>query len=615
MPTDLTIIKLHIPFSISVVTSVFTFLVSFLFFVLYAGFKKDKSLENRSNIQEAKNIAWMTFFFFVYSLAEPLVYILSNLKLVVIITRIELSLSLFAMYFFLKLLFLYNKKEDSKSGKIIPLVFLIYSMILSGFMIFTQGLVTDVAETMDMYGWHVTMGPLFNFVFSPTLLAVIVYGQIKLAKAKKFYRDDKIELRRFNLIIIGVTMTMIFSLIEVLKSVNLIKLNIGDASVLGIAIMSLLIGVSAIYRYYHIQQNINKSKNQMNDAVEELKSIIEHNKESIETYFETAAKYKHLIEEINTTVGKNQDVNDMGVDLVEMEKSKIKNFSTMVIHNITTFEEILSSLMIQNFKMENFFKIIRNIIKILNDITEKGKIVSSGVVNLNSVITDAKNYSDKNLSLIKDVKGSIDDIETVNQTIEGISEESNILAMNAAIEAANSGELGSGFMVVAQDLRELAVKTVDETEKIENILHNLKNDLSIGLDTASDVRNFFYKLEETIEEIFNFIVEIVTQTTELIVITTDSEKNLKFLLDIATKSTQLGNEQQELNNTLNDSIIDVKFSIESIRRALRIEQGLLENLIISTKTVLTKAGINTKLANELKIVYKDFENTIDKKMI
>lgn len=615
MPTDLTIIKLHIPFSISVVTSVFTFLVSFLFFVLYAGFKKDKSLENRSNIQEAKNIAWMTFFFFVYSLAEPLVYILSNLKLVVIITRIELSLSLFAMYFFLKLLFLYNKKEDSKSGKIIPLVFLIYSMILSGFMIFTQGLVTDVAEIIDMYGWHVTMGPLFNFVFSPTLLAVIVYGQIKLAKAKKFYRDDKIELRRFNLIIIGVTMTMIFSLIEVLKSVNLIKLNIGDASVLGIAIMSLLIGVSAIYRYYHIQQNINKSKNQMNDAVEELKSIIEHNKESIETYFETAAKYKHLIEEINTTVGKNQDVNDMGVDLVEMEKSKIKNFSTMVIHNITTFEEILSSLMIQNFKMENFFKIIRNIIKILNDITEKGKIVSSGVVNLNSVIADAKNYSDKNLSLIKDVKGSIDDIETVNQTIEGISEESNILAMNAAIEAANSGELGSGFMVVAQDLRELAVKTVDETEKIENILHNLKNDLSIGLDTASDVRNFFYKLEETIEEIFNFIVEIVTQTTELIVITTDSEKNLKFLLDIATKSTQLGNEQQELNNTLNDSIIDVKFSIESIRRALRIEQGLLENLIISTKTVLTKAGINTKLANELKIVYKDFENTIDKKMI
>ena len=112
---------------------------------------------------------------------------------------------------------------------------------------------------------------------------------------------------------------------------------------------------------------------------------------------------------------------------------------------------------------------------------------SQGVVNstresvdrLQGRITDATEIFSK-------VQQDSESITTVLDVIRGISEQTNLLALNAAIEAARAGEQGRGFAVVADEVRALAVRTQDSTEEIQSMIDALQQSIKVAATTISD---------------------------------------------------------------------------------------------------------------------------------
>jgi len=147
-----------------------------------------------------------------------------------------------------------------------------------------------------------------------------------------------------------------------------------------------------------------------------------------------------------------------------------------------------------------------------NQDAEQGQIVlNTNIANIN-LLNDAITQS---ATAIESLNADTNNISSVLDIIRGVAEQTNLLALNAAIEAARAGEQGRGFAVVADEVRTLAQKAHDATQEIQQAIENLQQGAKQAVETMSKSQSETQQCVDGIQSVDVMLNSILTGITKI----------------------------------------------------------------------------------------------------
>lgn len=180
--------------------------------------------------------------------------------------------------------------------------------------------------------------------------------------------------------------------------------------------------------------------------------------------------------------------------------------------------------------------------KIITEAKDQMTTIDTSTVTVNELVT----------KLVKQTE----EINNISQVITGITDQTNLLALNAAIEAARAGEHGKGFAVVADEVRKLAEESKNSATSIVALTQEIKRDTA---DVEGAVRNTLASVKEGVT-----IIEKAGESFNQIELDVEDMKN--SIQDVSATSEQLSESAEKVTASVNEIAIGSNKATESIER-------------------------------------------------
>jgi methyl-accepting chemotaxis protein len=354
-----------------------------------------------------------------------------------------------------------------------------------------------------------------------------------------------------------------------------------------------------------INQNITKTKLQIDQdsaLIEDVKSVVMKVKEgkikqtvSKSTQNEKLEELKTIFNEMLEVMAKNvtEDLNIITKALSSYQqldfRYRIENQTGLTAKGLNTLAEIINGMLMDNKNnglaldkssdrlLENVDILNKNanhsaaaieetsaaLEEVTNNIADNTKNIvkmASYTQELTTSANEGQNLSNETTNAMNEINEQVNSINEAIAVIDQISFQTNILSLNAAVEAATAGEAGKGFAVVAGEVRNLASRSAEAAKKIKDLVESATQKADNGKVIASKMIKGYSVLNENI-----------SKTIELI---SDIEQN--------SKEQQLKIEQINAAVTTLDSQTQENATISSKTHGIALETDKIAKLIVNT---------------------------------
>ena len=241
---------------------------------------------------------------------------------------------------------------------------------------------------------------------------------------------------------------------------------------------------------------------------------------------------------------------------IGQQKEQTDMIATAMTEMTATVDEVASSA-------SNTLREVQN----ANQEASAGQqVVQDNISTINGLASEIQRAAD----VINKLDEYSTSIGSVLDVIRGIADQTNLLALNAAIEAARAGEQGRGFAVVADEVRTLASKTQESTSEIQEMIERLQS----GTQEAVEV------MKSSTQEAQNSVEETAKAGESLVKIT----NAVNIINDMSSHIASAADEQSAVSREMHENILSIS------QAADQTAQGATENLAASQD--MAKLAVN-----------------------
>lgn len=203
-----------------------------------------------------------------------------------------------------------------------------------------------------------------------------------------------------------------------------------------------------------------------------------------------------------------------------------------------------------------------------------------------------KNYSETGSRAIKEARLAIDEIKDASQSvseilavIQRIAAQTNLLSMNASIEAAHAGKSGTGFALVAQSVRTLADESTKSSKKIENYISEMDEQIQIAIQTIVSTTKIFSSIQKNINENTELIETIFNAMNEEESATQDTATAIASVIAVGQGIKTQFQTQKEAAINVEETVTLIIDIADRMRQLLAAESEMTKNLQSTTNVI------------------------------